>query len=93
MPIGYADGFNRNLSNNAKAVIRGKYYPQVGRVAMDRIMFNVYKDDIKYKDEVLLLGEKKGKNITAWDWCEILNTIPYEITCNISKRVPRIYKK
>ncbi len=93
VPIGYADGFNRNLTNRAKAIIRGKFYPQIGRVAMDRIMFNVKDDDIRYKDEVLLLGEKKGKKITAWDWCEKLNTIPYEIICNISRRVPRIYKK
>ncbi len=93
VPIGYADGFSRNLTNKARAIVRGRYYRQIGRVAMDRIMFNVKKDDVGYKDEVILLGEKGGKSITAWDWCKILNTIPYEITCNISKRVPRIYKK
>ena len=93
VPIGYADGFNRNLTNKARAIIRGKFYRQIGRVAMDRIMFNINGDDIGYKDEVVLLGEKRNKSITAWEWCKILNTIPYEITCNISKRVPRIYKK
>jgi len=93
VPIGYADGFNRNLTNRSRAIIKDKYFNQIGRVAMDRIMFNIKGEDIKYKDEVILLGEKKDKRITAWDWCKVLNTIPYEITCNISKRVPRIYKK
>ncbi len=93
VPIGYADGYNRSLTNKAKAIIKGKFYNQAGRVAMDRIMFDIGKDDIKYRDEVVLLGEKDGKKITAWDWSKIINTIPYEVTCNISKRVPRIYKK
>jgi alanine racemase len=91
VPIGYADGFNRNLSNKTKAIIGGKYYNQVGRVTMDRIMFNVNFDKIKIGDKVILLGKSNGLAINAWDWGTILSTIPYEITCNISRRVPRIY--
>lgn len=92
VPIGYADGFSRNLTNKATAIINGKIYKQVGRVTMDRIMFNINNDKIKTGDKVILLGKSKsGIKITAWDWSVILNTIPYEITCNISKRVPRIY--
>ncbi len=93
VPIGYADGYNRNLTNYAKAIIKGKFYNQVGRVAMDRIMFDVDNDDIKYGDEVILLGGKNNLKFDAWDWSKITNTIPYEVTCNISKRVPRVYKK
>jgi alanine racemase len=91
VPIGYADGFSRNLSNNAKAIIKGKIYNQIGRVTMDRITFKV-DINVKEEDEVILIGKSKGLNITAWDWSKILNTIPYEVTCLISKRVPRVYK-
>ena len=92
VPIGYADGYNRNLTNKAKAIIEGKLCDQVGRVTMDRIMFNTGIDKIKVGDKVTLLGKEKKLEINAWDWCNILDTIPYEITCNISDRVPRIYK-
>ena len=92
VPIGYADGFNRNLTNKATAIINGKIYKQVGRVTMDRIMFDVGNDDIKLNDKVTLLGKSNNLEITAWDWGKILNTIPYEITCNISGRIPRVYK-
>jgi alanine racemase len=92
VPIGYADGYNRNLTNKAVAMVNNKMYKQVGRVTMDRIMFDVGSDTIKLNDKVILLGKEKGLEITAWDWSKILNTIPYEITCNISDRVPRIYK-
>lgn len=91
VPIGYADGFNRSLTNNSKAIIRGKYYSQVGTVTMDRIMFDVKNDKINIGDEVILLGKKNKLKITAWDWSKKLNTIPYEITCGINKRVRRIY--
>ena len=92
VPIGYADGYNRNLTNKAVAIVNNKKYKQVGRVTMDRIMFDVGADNVKLNDKVILLGKEKGLEITAWDWSKILNTIPYEITCNISDRVPRIYK-
>ncbi len=92
VPIGYADGFNRNLTNKATAIIKGKVYNQVGRVTMDRILFEIKNDKIKLNDKVILLGNDGKNKIDADDWSKILNTIPYEITCNISKRIPRIYK-
>ena len=91
VPIGYADGFSRSFTNRFKAIIKGKFYSQVGTVSMDRIMFDVQKDKIKIGDEVVLLGKKNKLEITAWDWSKKLNTIPYEITCGISKRVRRVY--
>lgn len=92
--VGYADGYVRGLSNKAEVIIKGKKYPQVGQVCMDRIMFNIGSDNkIKEGDEVILLGRSKNLEISAWDWAKVLNTIPYEITCNISKRVPRVYTK
>jgi alanine racemase len=91
VPIGYADGFNRALTNKTYAIIRGKKYPQVGRVTMDRIMFDVGNDKLIEGDKAVLLGSAKGQQISAWDWSSLLDTIPYEITCAITKRVPRKY--
>ena len=92
VPIGYADGFSRSLTNKAQAIINGKIYNQVGTVTMDRIMFDVGSDNIKVDDDVILLGKKGKHSIDAWDWSKKINTIPYEITCGISKRVPRVVK-
>ncbi|MFN3873065.1 MAG: alanine racemase [Ignavibacterium sp.] len=89
--FGYADGYSRRMTNKSFAIIKDKIYEQVGVVTMDRIMFDVGNDKIKVGDEVILLGKSKKHEISGWDWCNILKTIPYEITCNISKRVPRIY--
>jgi alanine racemase len=89
--FGYADGYLRALSNKGRAIIKNKFYNQVGTVTMDRIMFDVGADKISVGDEVILLGKRDNKKFDAWDWSKILKTIPYEITCNISKRVPRVY--
>jgi alanine racemase len=89
--MGYADGYRRGLTNKAKAIINGKFYNQVGTVTMDRIMFNVENNKIEVSDEVILLGKKGKLKFDAWEWARILDTIPYEITCGISVRVPRLY--
>jgi len=91
VPIGYADGLSRNLTNKMFCIIKNRRYPQVGQVTMDRIMFDVGDAKIRIGDKVILLGKSKQLSIDAWDWSKKLETIPYEITCNISKRVPRIY--
>lgn len=91
VPIGYADGINRGLTNKLFGIIKNKKFPQVGTVTMDRIMFDVGDLKIKVGDKVILLGNSKSKKISATDWCNTINTIPYEITCGISKRVPRVY--
>ncbi|MDP4115386.1 MAG: alanine racemase [Bacteroidota bacterium] len=92
VPIGYADGINRHLTNKMKVIIADKEYPQAGTVTMDRIMINLNNDVYPVSEKVILLGHSKNCSIDAWDWCKIINTIPYEILCNLSKRVPRIYK-
>ena len=89
--IGYADGIKRGLTNNMFCIIKNRKYPQVGTVTMDRIMFDIGTAKIKVGDKVILLGNSKSEVISASDWCNTLNTIPYEITCGISKRVPRKY--
>lgn len=92
LPLGYADGINRQLTNKMRCIIKNEFYPQVGTVCMDRIMFDIgLNDNINIDDEVILLGQSGDIKIDAWEWCKIINTIPYEITCNISKRIKRIY--
>lgn len=91
LPIGYADGLLRELSNKIKVIISNSLFNQVGRISMDRISIDLANSKIKEGAKVILLGKSKNHQITAWDWSKILDTIPYEITCSISKRVPREY--
>ena len=92
VPLGYADGINRQLSNKLEILINGKRFKQIGIIAMDRLMINIKNYPIKVGDKVLMFGKDKNNYISIWDWCKALKTIPYEITCNISNRIPRIYK-
>ncbi len=92
IPIGYADGYFRNLTNKAFVIINGKKYPQIGRVTMDRIMINIGDADLRTGGKVILLGAEKQVKFDGWDWSKILNSIPYEVTCAVSRRVPRRYK-
>ncbi|MFL0249072.1 alanine racemase [Clostridium neuense] len=92
LPVGYADGFTRMLSNKARVIINGKFANIVGRICMDQCMVDVTDiPDVKVGDEVVLMGEAHGKSITADDIAEALGTINYEVICMISKRVPRVY--
>jgi alanine racemase len=93
IPVGYADGYNRLLSNKAQVVIKGKKYPVVGRVCMDLIMVDLGLDnDIDVGDEVILFGTNNDEEFSVYDICRLVDTIPYEVCCWISQRVPRIYK-
>ena len=89
IPVGYADGFPRGLSNNHSVRIRGKAYPLAGRICMDQCMVNLGSDtEVQRWDEATIFGPGFTN---AADIAGKLNTIPYEITCNINKRVPRVY--
>ena len=87
IPTGYADGYNRMLSNKGKVLIKGKSAPIIGRVCMDQMMVDVTGIDVAFEDEVTLLGE--GYN--ADDMAQDIGTIGYEVLCNITKRVDRVY--
>lgn len=92
LPVGYADGFHRLLSNHGKVIVRGEYAPVVGCVSMDLTTVDVsHISGVEIGDEVALLGESNGNSVDAHDHALICHTIPYEILCSISKRVPRIY--
>ncbi len=85
---GYGDGYNRQLSNRASVIINGNVYPVAGRVSMDQLLVDIGDDKFNPGDEVILFGKE---TITANTLADLLGTIPYEITCWISKRVPRLY--
>jgi alanine racemase len=92
LPIGYADGFRRSHSNNGQVIIRGYFAPIVGRISMDLILIDVTDvPGVGLGDEVVLLGERDGRCITAEDLAEAEGTISYEVVCGVSGRVPRIY--
>jgi len=93
IPVGYGDGYFRSMSNKAKVIIRGKKYPQVGRVCMDQIMVNIEWGTAYNGDEVTLIGESGEERITVEDLACWADTIPYEILTNINTRVPRVYIK
>jgi len=91
LPVGYGDGYFRRLSNKTQVLIRGKKYPQVGRICMDQMMVNIETDSAFNGDEVTLLGEADGESISAQDLADWAGTIPYEVLTNINTRVPRVY--
>ncbi|MGA1986479.1 MAG: alanine racemase [Candidatus Sulfotelmatobacter sp.] len=92
LPVGYADGYNRQLSNRGRVIVREHYAPIVGRISMDLTLVDVTGiPGIAVGDEVILLGEREGLSVDALEHAELANSTPYEILCNISKRVPRRY--
>lgn len=92
LPIGYADGLNRHLSNRGEVIIRGKRAPIVGRICMDHTMIDVgHVAGVKVGDEVVLIGSQGNHTITVEEIARLLDTIPYEVVCWISSRVPRVY--
>ncbi|MGB9613766.1 MAG: alanine racemase, partial [Candidatus Margulisiibacteriota bacterium] len=92
IPVGYADGFSRRLSNRGQVLIRGRRFPVVGTVSMDLTLVNVGNVKVEVGDEVVLIGEQEGQVISADELSALEDTISYEVVCGIGKRVPRIYR-
>ena len=92
LPVGYADGLSRQLSSRGRVTVRGDYAAIVGNISMDLTLIDVTGiPGVGIGDEVLLLGAAGPRSVTAWDHARLSRTIPYEVLCNISKRVPRKY--
>ena len=92
IPVGYADGYPRALSNKGAVLINDNRCSIIGRVCMDWFLADITDlNEVNIKDEVILLGEGKTDAVTADEIGEISGTIPYEILCKISKRVTRVY--
>lgn len=91
IPIGYADGYNRLLSNRGQAMVRRKLAPVIGRVCMDQTMLDVTDvPEVRVGDEITLYGGSGP--ISVEEIARKLDTIPYEVVCSISQRVQRLYK-
>jgi len=92
VPVGYADGFNRLLSNRGHMLVHGQMVPIVGRVCMDLTMLDVGRvPGVALEDEVVVFGQHQTESVTADDIASKLNTINYEIVSTITARVPRVY--
>ena len=94
IPIGYADGYARGLSNRGSVLIRGMRHPVIGRICMDQFMVDVSADPaVAIGDEVTLIGADGAERITLEEVGALSGRFHYEFACGISKRIPRIYQK
>ncbi len=91
IPVGYADGIDRKLSNKISAIYNDKKIPQVGTITMDQMMFDISGiQDPRVGDVITLIDSKE---LTISSWAEILDTISYELICRLKLRLPRIYTR
>lgn len=90
IPVGYADGYPRLLSNKGRVIINGKYAPIVGRICMDQFMVDVSDvENVEVGTKVILMGSDGECSVTADEIAALTGTINYEVVCSINKRVPR----
>lgn len=89
VPLGYADGVPRGLSNKISGNLNGKDVPQVGNITMDQMMFDITGVDANLGDIITLLDEEHSID----EWAKILGTINYELTCRLKVRLPRVYTR
>lgn len=93
IPIGYADGVSRLLSNKIYGIINGKKIKQIGNITMDQMMFDITDCDAQEGDVITLLGQDGNECIKIDEWANILGTIHYELTCALRVRLPRVYTR
>lgn len=90
IPVGYADGVSRLLSNRISAELNGKIIRQIGNITMDQMMFDITDVGASVGDVITLIGEGA---MTVDEWAKILGTINYELTCRLKVRLPRVYTR
>lgn len=94
VPIGYADGYHRSLSNRGRMLVNGQFANIVGRVCMDQLMLDVTGvPDLSDGEQITIVGEENGKRITMKEIAAMTDTVHYEVMCVIGKRVPRVYRR
>lgn len=92
VPIGYADGYQRGLSNKARMLVNGRCAPVIGRVCMDQVMLDVTGiPDVKRGTPVTVFGQDGSAFLPVDELADLLGSINYEFTCLLSKRIPRVY--
>jgi alanine racemase len=93
IPVGYADGYTRALSDRGRVLIRGKRYPIAGTITMDQMTVDCGDDHVEAGDEVVLFGRQGDEEITIDEVASWYGTIGYEVVCAVSERVPREYRE
>ncbi len=93
LPLGYGDGYSRLLTGKGQVLIRGRRYPIAGRICMDQMMVDLGEDPppVEEGEEVVIMGEQGSEAVLAEEIAGWLGTINYEVTCAVSKRIPRVY--
>lgn len=91
IPVGYADGYPRCLSNKGKVIINGEFAPITGRVCMDQFMVDITGIDAKVGDTVVLIGKSGSKELSMEEVSESAYSFNYELPCRVARRVPRTY--
>ena len=91
VPVGYADGVSRRLTDEGHVLIRGQRRPFAGSVTMDQLVVDMGGDEVAVGEEVIVLGTQGDAAITADDWAQLLGTINYEVVCHFGPRLPRRY--
>lgn len=93
IPVGYADGYPRCLSNIGRVLINGKFADITGRVCMDQFMVNVSNIECNVGDDVVLVGRQGDEELTMEEVSEMAHSFNYELPCRVARRVPRVYFK
>ena len=93
IPIGYADGVDRRLSNKIYGIINGQKVPQIGNITMDQMMFDITGIEANEGDIITLIGSDGNENISINVWAEKLGTINYELICRLKARLSRVYTR
>jgi alanine racemase len=92
LPVGYGDGLNRQLSSRGRVIVRNDYAAMIGNISMNLTTIDVTGiAGVQVGDEVIIIGESAARKITAWEHASIASTIPYDILCSVSSRMPRRY--
>ena len=90
VPVGYADGMKRSLSNKGRVLVNGEYAPIVGRICMDQFMVDVTDiPDVKERDPVVIFGRSGDKLLPVEEVADLAGSFNYEFVCGVSHRVPR----
>lgn len=93
IPVGYADGWSRELSNKGHVLVQGKRVPIIGKICMDQMMVDVTGLAVERGDEVVLMGSQDGAEITIEEVAQEIGQIPASVLCMLTKRLPRVYVK
>lgn len=93
IPIGYADGVDRRLSNKIYGILNGKKVPQIGNITMDQMMFDITGINAQEGDIITLIGQNEKESISINEWAQILGTINYELICRLKARLSRVYTR